>query len=373
MSSCGRKHGGPVASFMDPWWKERLGLESDCREVRRPGSANARLRHSGDSVEELLACQTAPPGNRASEYRPKRRPASADSRCLHSGVQDILVVEWRPGRRPDGGSFREGSSHRTQELLCHQVEAPADLSMATRQLRCNGTSRNPSRDSGRRTEDLLVHQIEPPGDLQVHHRRPWKAMDLERDSDLGIEELLQCQTAPPSPIPALTKYRWLWPAGRSDFVTGDAVARPAIAGCRHESSPGGFIARGAYGCPSLSSSSFGGASNDAVWKRHILQENRRASSPYRQLPHNRSDGVRAAVSSNEARCRRGRTHSQMEAKGVELATATAAARRVPWQSTERRLGCSAGCRRPCSPPPRCRVQRCADPALSWRLPCSPFR
>jgi len=365
MSSC-RGNCGPIASFMDPWRSERLALESDDRAARRPGSADAQMRNSGHLVQELLAFQTAPPMSRAGEYRRKRRPASADARYLHSGVPDILVVERRPGRRPDIGRFREGSGHRIQELLSHQVEAPADLPMATRPLRCNGTSRNPSRDSGRRTEDLLLHQIEPPSDLQVHHRRPGSANDCERDSDLGIEKLLKCQTAPPSSVPALAKYQWLWPAGRNDFVTDDAAAQ-------HESLQGGFIVRGAYGCPSFSSSSFGGAGNDALWKRHILQENRRASSPSRQLPHNRSDGVRSAIFSNPARCRRGRTQSQMGAKGAALARATAAARRVPWQSTERRLGCSVGCRRPCSPLPRCCGQRRADPASNWRLPCSPFR
>jgi len=365
MSSC-RGNCGPIASFMDPWRSERLALESDDRAARRPGSADAQMRNSGHSVQELLAFQTAPPMSRAGEYRRKRRPASADARYLHSGVPDILVVERRPGRRPDIGRFREGSGHRIQELLSHQVEAPADLPMATRPCRSNGTARNLSRDSGRRTEELLVHQIEPPGDLHVHHRRPGSAKDGERDSDLDIEELLKCQTAPPSSIPALAKYRWLWPAGRNDFVAGDAATR-------HESSHSGFIARGAYGCPSLSSSSFGGSGNDALWRHHILNENRRASLPSRQLPHNRSDDVQAAIFSNPDRRRRGRTLSQMGAKGVERATATAASRRVPWQSSEHRRDCSAGCRRPCSPPPRCCGHRRADPASSWRLPCSPFR
>jgi len=365
MSSC-RRNGGPMASFMDPWWTERLALESDFRVARRPGSADARLRHSGHSVQELLACQTAPPMSRAGEYRQKRRPASADTHYLHSGAQDILYDAWRPGRRPDSGMFREGSGHRAHELLCHQVQAPTDLPMATRPLRCNGTGRHPSRDSGRRTEELLTHQIEPPGDLQDHQLRAADAKDLDRDSDLAIEELLKCQTAPPSSIPALAKYRWLWPAGRNDFVAGDAATR-------HESSHSGFIARGAYGCPSLSSSSFGGSGNDALWRHHILNENRRASLPSRQLPHNRSDDVQAAIFSNPDRRRRGRTLSQMGAKGVERATATAASRRVPWQSSEHRRDCSAGCRRPCSPPPRCCGHRRADPASSWRLPCSPFR
>jgi len=355
-----------MASFMDPWWTERLALESDFRVARRPGSADARLRHSGHSVQELLACQTAPPMSRAGEYRQKRRPASADTHYLHSGAQDILYDAWRPGRRPDSGMFREGSGHRAHELLCHQVQAPTDLPMATRPLRCNGTGRHPSRDSGRRTEELLTHQIEPPGDLQDHQLRAADAKDLDRDSDLAIEELLKCQTAPPSSIPALAKYRWLWPTGRGDFVVGDAA--------RHELSHGGLIPQSAYGCPSFSNHSFGGAGHDALWRRHILQENRRASSPSRLLPHNRSDGVRATAFSNPARRRRVRTQSQVGIKDAELPTTTlATTKRVPWQSTERRLGCSAGCRRPCSPPPRCRGQRCAGLGPIWRLPYSPLR
>mmetsp|Transcript_90951 Transcript_90951/g.253090 ORF Transcript_90951/g.253090 Transcript_90951/m.253090 type:complete len:365 (-) Transcript_90951:84-1178(-) len=357
-----------MAMLHDPWWVERLNFESGARPAKRPASPETSLRHSGHLFEELLACQVASPADRSGRCRPIRRPASADAYYRHGGhkVEELMACQFAPPSDlpMEGRPFRRCGSakdplcdagRRMEELLAQAILPPGGSASGCEPRRAKGVgaAKDMLRESGRSTEELIQQQVAPPGDLRVQHTRgPGSAKDPVRDTGVLVRELLGCQVAAPGDVAVPRgrsgpvrlpgeQPRLLWPAPRgpapnsaaSDAVS-DAVSDVGLS--EAEAVPQG-LCRVPFGCPSGSIFSHGGGMADQAWRRQIFHELRRPSLPARSAPR---QPCYQPCSVGEA----------------------------PIPKMQRRMGCSAGCRRPRSP--ACCVPRQARPASAWRAPGS---